>query len=556
MLDPCVQPGTGTRMPTRRCPGPVSRAGLSRAILILAVASLLAARSGATVAQTPRSAQRMLVVTQTAGPALAAVTARIGTLTFGPTGLASDRIAETLSNASAIAQVAVRDFGPTLSQSQLLAQARTHLGSQAPALAAALSAVLQSRGLSQATFALDQEVAILGSPVPRRLAWTLSVDRSGRASFGEPRLFDAQPHILHVQYIPLRVASGLPTGWAYPDGGRLRWQRLDLFLQPIGPAATLDTGGAFDAPDALDGSTTDPEAGLRCLIDRRARSDCAQAPTDIVTLIDAQGSASALVDYGLRLAPVYDAVPAADGSHEQVARVSLQVDRRELAYAGCAADMAYRNTGQYGYTLAAASDRYAVSPDGRFARLNRTDTTTLSPTVAYDWTRPLRPVSAAALTALILDPQDPTRPMLAAADVANLIHLAPITTSGQREHTVVSFTAPPNDRNRLQVEVRCSDEGVWTIRSQIAPWAQCRSGGCNSTYITYQAMFTSGQAALAAAGFTAVNYRGQPWEPQQAGYDGGSTLTVWHEDYTCGGRIAAQFSFDGRYLGTGGEVDC
>jgi hypothetical protein len=202
------------------------------------------------------------------------------------------------------------------------------------------------------------------------------------------------------------------------------------------------------------------------------------------------------------------------------------------------------------------NDSYAVSPDGRFARLNRTDTTTLSPTIAYDWTRRLRPVAASALTPLILDPQDPAQPMLDAARVANLIFLAPITTSGQREHTVVSFVAPPNGRNRLQVEIRCSDEGVWTVRSQIADWAQCHGGGCNSTYSTYQAAFTDGQAALAAARFTAVTYRGQPWEPQQAGYDGGSMLSIWHDDYVCGGRIAAYFAFDGRYLGMASEADC
>jgi len=556
MSDTYVQPATGARAPTRRCPGPTACAGLARAVLMFALATLLAALCSPTCAQIPRSAQRMLVVGQTAGPSTTAVTARIGTLTFGPTGLTSNRVAETLPNASAIAQIAVRDFGDTLSQSQLLAQARAHLGAQAPALAQALSAALQSRGLSQATFVFDQQVAILGSPAPRRLAWTLSVDRAGRASFGEPRLFDAQPHILHVQYIPLRLARGLPPGWAYPDGGILRWQRLDLLLQPIGPVATLDTGGAFDAPEALDGSAVDPEAGLRCLVDRRTRSDCPQAFTDIVTLIDEQGSASALVDYGLRLAPVYDAVPAGDGSSEQVARISLRVDQRELVYAGCSADMAFRNAGQYGYTLTAANDRYAVSPDGRFARLNRTDTTTLSPTIAYDWTRRLRPVAASALTPLILDPQDPAQPMLDAARVANLIFLAPITTSGQREHTVVSFVAPPNGRNRLQVEIRCSDEGVWTVRSQIADWAQCHSGGCNSTYSTYQAAFTDGQAALAAARFTAVTYRGQPWEPQQAGYDGGSMLSIWHDDYVCGGRIAAYFAFDGRYLGMASEADC
>jgi hypothetical protein len=500
-------------------------------------------------AQVPRASQRMLVVSQVAGPDSTSVSARIGMLAFGSAGLATDRAAEVLPNASAIAQVALRDFGTTLTQSQLIAQATAHLVPQAPALATALRTVLQARGLGQATFLFDQQVSVAGAAAPRRLVWTLSVDRAGRASFAEPRLFDAQPHILHVQYVPLRVAAGLPGGWAYPDGGRLRWQRLDLQLQPVGPITTLETGGAFDAPDLLDGSSVDPEAGVRCLVDRRNRVDCAPGLTDVVTLIDEQGSASALLDYGLRLAPVYDAVPAFDGRVEQVARISLQVDRREVSYAGCSADMPYRNTGRYGYTLVASNDRYAVATDGRFARIDRTQETSLSPTLDYDWTRLLRPVAVSALTPLILDPQDPMRPLLTAASVPNLIRLAPITTSGQPDQTVLSFTSPPNDPGRVQVEIRCSIEGTWTLRSLIAPWAQCRAGGCNSTYLPYQATFTAGRAELAPLSFTARVYTGYAWEPQQAEYDGASTITLWHLDYYCGDRVGARFSLGGQYLG-------
>ncbi|MBY0438405.1 MAG: hypothetical protein K2W80_09455 [Burkholderiales bacterium] len=532
------------------------RAGFHRAATVIAGAWLATALACTAFAQAPRSAQRLLVISQTAGPAGASITARIGSLTFGPTGLDSSRVAETLPDGSSIAQVAVRDFGDALPQAQLLAQASQHLGAQAPALAATLSAALQSRGLVQATFSFDQQVTVRGAASPRRLVWTLSVDRAGRASFADPRLFDAQPHILHVQYIPLRVATGLPAGWAYPEAGQLRWQRLNLMMQPIGPVATLDTGGAFDPPDRVDDSLVDPEAGLRCLIDRRARGECPQSFTDVITLIDEQGSASALVDYGLRLAPVYDAVTAGDGRVEQVARVSLQVDQRELTFGGCSADMTFRNAGRYGYTLTAASDRYAVTPDGRFARLNRTETIALSPTVAYDWSRRLRPVAASALAPMILDPHDPDRPLLAASSVGNLLSLAPITVSGEREQTVVSFTPAPGDKARLQVEVQCAIEGTWTVRSRVAPWAQCLSGSCNSTYRAYEAVFNRGQPAIAPMQFTAVTYRGQAWEPQQAGYDGNGTITVSHYDHPCGAFVWTQFSLNGQYLGTTTPATC
>jgi hypothetical protein len=105
------------------------------------------------------------------------------------------------------------------------------------------------------------------------------------------------------------------------------------------------------------------------------------------------------------------------------------------------------------------------------------------------------------------------------------------------------------DASRVQVEIRCSIDGTWTVRSLIAPWAQCRAGGCNSTYQTYEATFTNGQAALAPLSLTARTYRGQPWEPQQAEYDGASTITLWHLDYFCGDRVGARFSLGGQYLG-------
>ena len=46
----------------------------------------------------------------------------------------------------------------------------------------------------------------------------------------------------------------------------------------------------------------------------------------------------------------------------------------------------------------------------------------------------------------------------------------------------------------------------------------------------YEATFMAGQPALAPMRFSALNFCGQPWEPQQAEYDGGTTLTLWHHD--------------------------
>ena len=51
----------------------------------------------------------------------------------------------------------------------------------------------------------------------------------------------------------------------------------------------------------------------------------------------------------------------------------------------------------------------------------------------------------------------------------------------------------------------------------------------------------AGQPALAPMRFSALNFCGQPWEPQQAEYDGGTTLTLWHHDLYYGNRVGARF---------------
>lgn len=512
-------------------------------------------------AQPNRSGQRVLLVNQTVtGPetgAVSSISARVGTLAFGPGGLRSDRSVEPLSQASVIAQASVRDFGSNLSQRQIIAQASTDLAGQVGSIAAALRRALQVRGLTQASFVFDQRVSIAGAARPMQLVWTLGVDSTGRSSFASPRLFDTQPSVLHAQYVPLRVAQGLPQGWAYPDAGQLRWQLLNLQMQPIGPITTVDTGGAFDPPDDTGGTPVDPESGLRCLVDRTARPDCPAGLPDLISLIDQNSAASALLDYSQRLAPVYDAVAGSPGEVEQIARMSMQVDIREVTYGDCSADMSYRNAGQYGFTLLASSDRYTVQPDGRYARLNRRESTLLSPTQRYDFTWPLRPIAASELATLILDPADPSRPLLPASDIRNLLFLAPVTITGGGNRIVANYTSPVSGATRLQLDIGCSAQGTWRVRSTIAPWARCHGGNCNSDYFAYEADFVTGRAEAAPARTTAVSYRGIAWETQQVTYDGARTFTFWHAPaFGCSATIGAQFSLSGEFLGVLGFVPC
>ena len=539
------------------------RSGCAR-LLALACALQLALSwlaCGGVLAQTLRTHQRVLLITQTVSEPAAGVrstvSARVGALAFAAGGLATGQGVETIADASSLAQATVRDFGDTLGSAQLLALADGHFAAQSAAIAESLRRTARDRGVTQATFVFDQAVRVTGSTQPRQLVWTLSVDSAGRASFPRAQLFDRQPTLLQVQYVPLRVAAGLPAGWAYPDGGVLRWQLLNLQLQPVGAALARDTAGAFDAPDDTSGSPIDPQAGLRCLIDRRARADCPPGLPDIISLIDQNAAIGALLDYGQRLAPVYDTVSNAAGGFDQVARVSMRVDLREVTYGGCSADISYRNAGQYGFALQAVNDRYRIAPDGGFARIDQSQTVALSPTLAFDVMRALPPQPASALTGWLLDPQDPQRALLQAADIANLQYLAPITTRGEQEQTIVSHMPVSGELSRLQVDVRCSVAGVWTVRSTIAPWSQCRSGNCNSDYFAYEATFTPGTASSGPYRLTARTWRGAWWEPQQLQFDGSAAFTLWHAAWTgCNPLIGARFALSGQYLGAVGFEEC
>lgn len=515
------------------------------ALLPLAAALALLMAAQPSLAQWPRAHPRLLLITHTRdlpdGPGI--LSATIAGVAYSREALGAQPWRDTVSHRVTAVQLTFADLPVAATPAQVLATASSHYAAQASRFAALAAPLLRSLGAGRAVYVVDQSVQIAGEDEARRLVWTLSVDAQGRLVHDAPRLLARAPGLLHVRYVPRRLAHGLPEGWGYPQAGHLAWQRVNLQLQPTGPIEAIDTGGAFDDPTGPFAGPDDPDAGLGCLIDRRARPDCPTGFPDVVGLVDSHAAAWALLDYARTLRPVYDTLPAPDGGVEQVARPAIAVHRRELSRSDCTRGAAYRNAGQVGVLLEAVVDRIHVTPQGRSAPIARIRETSMSPTQAYDHTREVASADPMAMAPFIIDPLAPQGGLLAVDSVPGLHDLSPVDTTGSATPTQLRWQAPVGDLARIDVEVTCPAPDRWIARATIAPWARCLGGSCNSTYYPRELAFTRGRAAVADWAWTAVTYRGQVWEPQRIDYDGADTLIARHlATDSCGSEVALRLS--------------
>ncbi len=503
--------------------------------------------TGVQAQQTQRPNLKTLVVTQTVtGPesgAVSSIEARQGSYVFSGTASAVSRGFEPVPNAASIASIGVFDYGSGRTRSQLLAEARVRVLAQVPALVQALRTYAASTGAATAAFNLDQRVRIAGSARPSHLVWTMVIDAGGRAFYGNPRLHDEHPLLLYALYTPKSVAQGLPASWAYPDAGALKYQLVDQRMEPQTAFTVVDTGGAFDEPGDLSGGPVDPDALLKCLVDRASSPGCPAGYPDVRGLIDQSGASGAMLDYVRTLKPLYDSVetPPGSGEFEHSARVSLQIDSRKVELSGCG-NIRYTNQGAYGFALQEATDRFYVSAEGTYAQVNRFTQTRLSPTQSYSKQTSVPRSAYATLAQYIISPAEQDSSLLAVSEVPNLVSLAPLSVSGNQS----DVTASGADW-LVSLEIRCSTAGDGYIARAMV-WRQCRSGGCNSLYFPVELHFNRGQPAAVGPVLSALTYRSQRWEPISIHYNGADTVQVSHRALE--GRLRAPSWFtltlDGR----------
>lgn len=343
------------------------------------------------------------------------------------------------------------DYGTKLrGVAAIEALAAARLQGAAPALERQLESAMQASGADMAIFTLLQTVEPLapggpaGTPVgaaagsagisagaaPRAtLAWT-HVRMPGQVEhFSAPRVRSDASVLLSVRYTPRRIAADLPAAIAYRDAGILSWVSADSALLPAGVPTRIDTLGAFDEPDPAPGAATDPDAGLRCLVDHRGAGCNASLP-DVRGLLASEGASVAVLEYRRRLSAMRAQVTLADGSTAWEMLLATEVQRRSLSTAGsCPGRTAeYRNLGTRGYAVIAASDRYLVTGRGE-PRIRPVGSATDSEVVQgepYDKQVSVTNSTPASLDPLVINPAGDQLDLVPATSIPGLARLAPI----------------------------------------------------------------------------------------------------------------------------------
>ncbi|PZP55130.1 MAG: hypothetical protein DI596_11835, partial [Azospira oryzae] len=350
-----------------------------RRILTLLLVAFAAALQAAPLTGAGRKALSVYQnVDDQSGNLVTTVEARYGTPSMGRAGVSLDYFGKKIQNPSAVGTLPVRSYPAGMTQSQVLAAAKDHIFANAPALFSSIRSFMSVNGMAVASFTFQQKVYISNLSRPKYIVWSAIIDGKSRPMYRDPVLADEVPTILQAVYTSRRVMDGLPSGWAYAEGGTLKYRLLDMRFNPLTGWTSINTGGAFDEPQPGDNVAYDPDFGVKCLANKASNPACPQGYPDVKSLIDQKGALAAILDYVRMVQPVYDQDPA---TGDLVARASVSVDKRTLNYAGCTASTSntYSNEGRIGYTLLTTVDRYMVSADGAYAYLNQFNGTSISP---------------------------------------------------------------------------------------------------------------------------------------------------------------------------------
>lgn len=347
--------------------------------------------------------------------------ASIGPLTTSSAGFGAQKNAVKLPRYPVNLLPAVSVASPT-SQDTALQAAKDWMDAQIPSLRSQVADYMRGQGLSSAFYLYTQEITVTTETgaKKRAISFNLSVDQNGRALYGAPKIVDPEPTILEALYTPKRAVDGLPTHWAYPGAGGIKYRLLNRLFEPISEYQTEDTGGAFDE----DTEASDPDSKLRCLIDLR-HPGCA-GPLDIRKLMDRTGASYAILDYVRRLEPDYEEL--ADGT--QQARGAISYDARIW---NCST---YKNSGFFGYVLTMRAERYLVQPAPdlmKFQMLQQFGGKTISPTEPFHKTVEISALGGRHPDTVVISPHpdDNTIWLRSDADLMrNVIYVAPVRAQG------------------------------------------------------------------------------------------------------------------------------
>lgn len=390
-------------------------------VLLLATAASQAQGLGSRHIGTPMSRNVLYMSQEITLSGDMGATAKVAPLTTSSLGFGIDKNVVKLSGMPVSGLPRISLPNPT-TQVAALDMAQGWMTSNMPGFQSRVGAYIKAQGISSAFYSFTQEIMVNTpvGPKKRAVGFNVTVDHSGRPIYGSPKIIDPDPTILEAMYIPKRAVEGLPSNWAYPDAGFIKYRLLNKRYEPITGYSTVDTGGAFDEiPDSADS-----DSGLRCLMDRR-NPGCS-GPTDIRALSDETGSAMAIVDYIRLLEPDYEELP--DGT--QQARGAISYDARLW---DCTS---YINRGFFGYVLRMRADRYSATPSAAgtpYQLLQQFGGKTLSPSEPFNKAVPISSLNGQHPDSVVISPHPGENTLWRRSDaeqMKNVVYVAPVRASG------------------------------------------------------------------------------------------------------------------------------
>lgn len=314
---------------------------------------------------------------------------------------------------------------------QILASAKLNILTRASDVGVSLKALMNAQGYKAANFIFEQSIKPAGSPSYVKVVWQVTVLEGGRIIYADPRVTDPDPYYVYAVYTSKQVAAGLPSSLAYTDGGKFKWQLVKKDGTPLTAMSTLDVGGAFDVPTVADGTSYDPDWGVKCLANV-ASGSCPNVAgfSDVKTLISSTSATGSVIDYMRKLEPVY--TDKGDGTQQAV--MSISFDSRNLTHNNSCTNGTFRTQGRYGLTLNSTYDRFSYDGLTTPVLMGRSNSTSFSPTQTFDNSQATS-LSATGLGNSAINPFSPSSGLVDASTISGVQYIAPVSQDGNSGQT-------------------------------------------------------------------------------------------------------------------------
>lgn len=282
-----------------------------------------------------------------------AITAKSGPLTKSNSGYGVERNVQdlTVQTFSGFSRVLTPHLGAAsvLTQADALGKAKNWVKFNVPSTALRMSNEIRNVGASAGIMTFNEEVYISRrdlEPIKKVLSFVMTVDREGKATYGDPVLTTPEPDIVYATYTPLRPGDDFNESWVLPHAGFISYQVLDYRGNVKLNTRHIDVQGAYDAPTG--------SGGAECFIQKSTAGCSIRADVpDVRELMLKHGADLSIVDFTTQIVPVYDLMD--DDTY--VPRGALAYNDRNW---NC---VEYKNVGEYGFVLEVQLERWFAKMD-------------------------------------------------------------------------------------------------------------------------------------------------------------------------------------------------